>query len=157
MQTPRDLDSDLALAEVTLARADSLLSIDLGAADTIDIKAVGLATAGIAALTIIIVFHRSVPIWWAPTALMTASGVFFFLTLRQQKWVYAPDIPAFRTKHSGKSRVQLLEAMRDEVLEAYEKNGPLVDDKARWFQWGYRCLAAGLIVLLAGAVWRLLF
>lgn len=147
-------DSRLALAEITLARLDAMLEIELEVGDAIDVKAVGLATADVAALTIIVVFHDSVPVWWLSSILMGAAGVFLFLVLRQRQWRYAPDLTKFWVENVGKPRVEIVEGMLASLSESREHNVPFLVFKAKWFRWGYLTLAAGLVALLASALYR---
>lgn len=92
-------ESDLALAEITLASASDVLKIELDSADVVDLKSVGLATADVAVLTILIAAHKSVAQWWLPAGLMGASGVCFFTVLRSRYWEWGPDFKAFRRKN----------------------------------------------------------
>jgi hypothetical protein len=148
--------SDLALAEITTASARSTLDIELGAADTIDIKAVGLATADVAALTIVVTVHEQVPVWWGPAGLLSFAGVCFFFVLRQRYWEYAPDPERFREDHYGGTRTEILDAMLADLVKYRKHNDPLLKFKARWFQWGYWALAGGLAFLLVATLIHIL-
>jgi ABC-type Fe3+-siderophore transport system permease subunit len=77
---------EAALAEITLTLAQDIFRIELETADTIDLKAVGLATADVAALTILLSFHGSVSHWWAASVLLAVAGVCLFLVMWQRHW-----------------------------------------------------------------------
>jgi hypothetical protein len=140
-------DSDLALAEVTLARAKEVLGLELGSADIIDLKSVGLATADVAALTILVAAHGGLGYWWVPAMVMGCSGFCFFLVLRQRVWLFGPDFTKFRDEHAGLSRLEITEGMLADVLACGKNNEPFLKFKARWFRYGYRLLALSLIAL----------
>jgi hypothetical protein len=152
--TPRASDeaSELALEEITLKRAEAVLEIELAAADVIDLKSVGLLTADVAALTILVAAHGQIDWWWAPAALMTISGVCFFLVLRTREWLLAPEFPEFRDEHVGKSRIEITHAMLEVVLECRETDYPFLEDKGKWFKRGYSTLALALVTLLIAAL-----
>lgn len=77
-------ERDLALAEMALRFSQEALRNELSTADTIDLKAVGLATADVAALTIVVSFHRSVSDWWASAVLLGVAALCFFLVMWQR-------------------------------------------------------------------------
>jgi hypothetical protein len=146
--------SRVAIAEVLLERAGTELDLDLGAADTIDLKAVGLATAAVAALTILVTFHRDLPAWWLHSTFIGISAVCFFLVLWQRDWQYAPEIERFREDNYGRPRVEILEEMLGALVEYRQRNKPYLLFKAWCFQLGYFTLAIGVVTLLAASLWR---
>lgn len=146
--------SEIALGEAVLARAESSMRIELGVADTVDLKAVGLATADVAALTISVLFHKDLPAWWISVTIMALAGVCFFFVLRQREWFYEPNLDLFWAEHVGQPPAQIPEAMLAAIVEARGKNRHHIENKATWFRWGYWCLSAGLLALLASAVKR---
>jgi hypothetical protein len=149
--TPRSVpdDSDLALADITLASAKDQLFFECTAADVIDLKAVGLATADVAALTILVAAHRTIGFWWVPAAFMVMGGVCFFLVLWQRDWEFGPRLNEFREKYAGLSRTEILEGMLSDVEDNRKHNDPFLESKADWFLRGYFALALGFSGLVA--------
>jgi hypothetical protein len=144
----------LALPEITLALASDTYRNELTAADTIDLKAVGLATADVAALTILISFHKSVSEWWISAALLAASGFCLFLVLRQRFWELGIEPKDFWDENEGKPREAILESAIAGIERNRTTNEPFLLSKALWFRWGYRSLAAGLATLLGTTLWH---
>jgi hypothetical protein len=150
---PTDED-DLALAETTLSLAEALYREELSAADTIDVKAVGLATADVAALTILVTFHKSVAQWWLTAVLLVAAGVCFFLVLRRRIWELGTEPRPFWDENSGKTRLVILESALASTERNRKHNEPFVRAKGFWFLYGYLTLGIGLVALLATTLWH---
>jgi hypothetical protein len=146
-------ESNLALAEISLRRAEEVLKIELECADVIDLKSVGLATADVAALTILIAAHKSVLYWWAPATLMAMSGVCFFIVLRSRQWEWAGEFEPFRRLNYLRTRLEITEAMLADVIASREQNYPHLVAKAKYFRRGYWLLATGLLTLFVIGAW----
>jgi hypothetical protein len=151
---PPSDDRDIALAEITLALAESLYGEELSAADTIDLKAVGLGTADVAALTILVTFHRDVSQWWAAAILLVISGVCFFTVLRRRFWWLGTEPRKFWDENTDRPRLVVLESALASTEENMTHNEPFLRFKARWFFMGYVTLALGIAVLLITALWH---
>jgi hypothetical protein len=75
--------SDQALADLLLADVYSQLEFQLSSADALDLKAVTLLTGDIAAISILILVHKTVgPLWWISAALMGIAGALFLAAIR---------------------------------------------------------------------------
>lgn len=145
---------EVALAEITLSLAQDIFSVELETADTIDLKAVGLATADVAALTILLSFHGSVSHWWAASVLLAAAGVCFFLVMWQRHWELGVEPYDFWLENAGRTRLAMLESALASTERNRRHNDRFLLSKAFWFLWGYRALAAGLLTLLGTTLWH---
>jgi hypothetical protein len=146
-------NSDTTLSELLLARADLMLDNQFGNSDVLDLKAVGLLTADVAAVTILAVVPAAVgKLWWVPALLMIGAGAYFLRVVRTRDWDVGPDLDAFREEQYRRSPLQMTDEMLADVVLAMTNNLPLVDGKARMFRNGYRLLAASLLVAVGLAL-----
>lgn len=142
-------DSDLALAETTLRAAEDLFQAELDTADTIDLKAVGLLAADVAALAVVVTFHRSLASWWWLAAILLAvSCVCFFFVLWQRNWELGIDPTEFWQRNRHRSRLEILEDALAVIERNREHNEPFLESKADWFSYGYWSLFLGLASLV---------
>lgn len=147
---------ELALAQTTLALAEDIFRAELLSADTIDLKSVGLATADVAALTILVTFHASVWKWaWGPSAvLLSLSALSFFVVLRQRRWRLGVDPKKYWEANTGRGRLEGVESAIATTEKNRRHNEPYLESKGDWFLRGYVLLAAGLIVLILATLWH---
>jgi hypothetical protein len=147
MVEPPD-DEDLARAEIALALAGDLFKAELGTADTIDLKAVGLAAVDIAALALVVTFHKSVSAWPLSALALAVAGTCLFRVLLQRHWELGTEPALFWEENEGGSRLSMLESALASTERNRLYNQPFLVFKGFWFRWGYRFLAAGLGILL---------
>lgn len=152
---PPDPASELALAEIGLSLAGDLFRAELASADTVDLKAVGLAAADVPALALVVTFHGSVTWWWLSTAFLVSSGICFFLVVRQRRWVLGTEPKDFWNENFGKTRQVMLESALASTERNRERIEPFLESKGVWFRWGYRLLALGLLALLITTFWHI--
>src|SRR4051794_26542760 len=113
------VESANAMAEVLLRRSEALIEVSLGDSDILDMKAVTLLTADIAALSILIPFHRRhSDVWWVAAVLMVVAGAFFYRAIQTRTYKLGQQLPAFRDAQWGKASREIYEAMVVEIETA---------------------------------------
>lgn len=144
-------DSGMALAEVTLSRAEAFLQSTLDDTDHLDSKALHLTVGDIAAFTILVTFKKNGWLWLAPELLLAGAAFFFYLVFKPRGWELGPDPEAFR---AGKdlSPSAIKQSMMRQVLWAAEENWKVLIRKSRYFRAGYTILGVGLALSFVLAI-----
>jgi hypothetical protein len=146
-------ESDLVLAKVAVEHAAAQLDAQMGDSDTLDLKALGLLTVDVAAITILVATHESLNrFWWIAAALLGVGAFFFLAAQRLTEFDRGPDILEFRSENTGASPVRITETMLSDLLLACDRNEPVLRQKIRNVEWGSRFLVVGVILGLVLAL-----
>lgn len=141
------------MAEVLLRRAEALVEVSLGDSDILDMKAVTLLTADIAALSLLIPFHHPHShVWWIAAALMVVAGLFFYQAIQTREYKVAQKLPTFRERNWGASPREIYEAMFVELQDVRTDTDNQVITKHDQFQRGYIALGATMGMALLQTV-----
>jgi hypothetical protein len=128
-----------------LADVYSQLEFQLSSADALDLKAVTLLTGDIAAISILILVHKTVgPLWWISAALMGIAGALFLAAIRTRDWDIGADFDEFRLRWAGASPLAMTEGSFVDLAFGLEKNQPIIVARARQLRYAYRILALSL-------------